>query len=347
MARHALAILVAGAAAELLLPTPARACGATAPPFYVVKDQAPASDATPLNAPLVITLEADPNGPADPNFNPSLTLMESDSDVPVELESLGGLPTLTWRPNTSLEPETQYEAHFNPGYEGIPDTIWTFTTGTESTPTLSLEGELAVTFEPGTDTVFSCPAGGGIGCDGTAGCTSEVVAVTKARVKIPHAIAGFMRRSGALWLTDDLPYQFSPESKTSPAPYHGANVSRVEYVDLDDLDLREALITVPDGERRYQPCFAFAASDARGDQATSAPLCVDLPAKPEPIQDQGDPGFLDGAERAPNPAASSSRTSKGCGFSPQRTGHGHWLAALALCGLVRRRTRRLSAAPRP
>jgi len=322
-----------------LVPRPAQACGASAPPFYVVQNQAPTTAGTPLNAPLVVTLVADPSGPTDANLSPRLTLTKSESDVALDLASFGGPTTLIWVPLQALEPETQYEAHFNPGYEGVPDTIWTFTTGNHATPALSLEGELSVTFEPGKDTVLSCP-GGGIGCgpDDAAACTSEMVDVTKARVKIPHAINGFVDRAGVLWLTDDTPYDFSPESKTTPPPYHGANVSSAEYVNLDDPDLREVLITVPEGEGPYRPCFAFAASDARGDKATVAPLCVDLPPKPQPVEDNGDPGFLDGAEHSPSSSPSSeSRTSKGCSFGAQRTTPSPWLGALMLLALVVRR----------
>src|SRR5205085_11134414 len=142
-------------------------------------------------------------------------------------------PRLTWIPIESLEPETTYEAHFNSGYEGVPDTIWTFTTGRESAPPLSLEGHLEVTFEPGTDTVQTCPPPNPCGYD-EASCTSQIVQVTKPRVKIPRAIGGFPGRTGDVWPTDDMPYDFSPTSKTAPPPYAGLYVSVVGRVDLDD-----------------------------------------------------------------------------------------------------------------
>lgn len=333
-------ILAAGVLAGLMQTGAALACGATAPPFYVVTEQAPTSAAAPLNTPIVVTLGESADGPVVEGFNPSLTLTKAGSDIAIALKSLGGPPNLAWVPLESLEPETTYEAHFNPGYEGIPDTIWPFTTGKESTPALSLEGELEVTFEAGTETFYSCPTTlNTCGTNDKADCTRQDVEVTKARVKLPRALDGFAKRSGVLWLTDDMPFDFSPGSKTAPPPYQGRNVSRVHYADLDGPSVVDVLITVPSQEEAYQPCFAFAASDARGDQATSAPLCVDLPAVPVVVENDADP-LANDIER--------SGTSKGCSFGAQRAScNNGWLAALALVALVRRRRATLSAARRP
>ena len=336
----------------------ALACGATAPPFYVVERQAPTGEVTPLNTPLVVGLREDATQPPVESFNPSLTLTDARSKVSLELKSLGGLPTLAWVPVTPLDPETTYEAHFNPGYEGVPDTTWAFTTGTDSTPTLSLEGKLAVTFEPGTDTISECASGANFGCGA---CTSRgVVKVTKARVKIPHASGGFPRRIGTLWLTDDLPYDFSPASKTGPQPYQGHNVSVAQYADLDDPAVSDVLITVPDEEVAYKPCFAFAASDARGDQATIEPLCLEQPRLPTSEAGSAGNGSDTGASGGPvtDPHGGSadglqmpsSRTSEGCSFGAEPANGSAWLATLGLLALRRRRAwppASLSAARRP
>jgi MYXO-CTERM domain-containing protein len=251
-----------------------------------------------------------------------------------------------WAPVAALEAETAYEAHLNRGYEGVPDTIWTFTTGTKSTPPLSLEGELEVTLEPGTDTILECPSDRKPACSNSEGCTDRVVAVSKARVKIPRSIDGFPRRFGHLRLTNDVPFDFSPASKT-PSPDAGYDVSVEEYTNLDDPSVTEMQITVPDRAVAYRPCFAFSAVDERGDQATSKPLCL------EPIAPAANEG---GAGAMPNPddglAANKppSATSEGCSVGPTKPNGSVWLAALGLYALARRRrgpVGALSAARRP
>lgn len=329
-------VLLGGVAALLLQTGAAAACGATAPPFYIVQEQAPTSTTAPLNTPLVVTLVPDTSGPVAESFNPTLTLMRGGSADSIELKSLGGLLTLTWVPVAPLDAETSYEAHFNPGYEGIPDTIWTFTTGTESTPPLSLEGALEVTLESGTDTVLQCPAGAQSKCgpDTAAGCKDVEIEVTKARVKIPRATGGFAARSGALWLTDDLPYDFSRETKSVPPPYQGKNVSLAQYADLDDANVVDVLITLPTEEVAYQPCFAFAASDGRGDEAFSEPLCLDQPIPP--LADEGTGGSAATPGGLGNDIKKPPQTSEGCSMSHGQRARHAWLAALALLGLLRR-----------
>jgi MYXO-CTERM domain-containing protein len=322
-------VLSGGFATALLHGGTALACGASPTPYYDIVPGGPKGDMTPRNAPLVVDLKANANGPVDAGFFPTLTLTKVGSDVAIELKSHGMVPPrLTWIPIEPLEPETTYQADFNSGYEGVPDTIWTFTTGRESAPPLSLEGQLEVAFEPGTDTVETCPPPNPCGYD-LSKCTTQIVQVTKARVKIPHAIGGFPGRTGELWLTDDLPYDFSPESKTAPPPYAGQNISVVERVDLDDPSVQDVLITVPDPSVAYRPCFAFAASDGRGDQATTQPLCLETPIMP-----------ADGFDAASDDDTQNPRTSKGCSFRPESGSNSSsaWLAALSLLVLLRRRT---------
>lgn len=317
----------------------ALACGMAPTPYYVVEQRAPTGATAPRNAPIVVQLKEDPNGPAVDTFAPILTLTKAGSDVPVELRSLGGRPTLVWVPTASLEPDTAYEAHFNPGYEGIPDTTWTFTTGAESTPPLSLEGGLKVTFEPGTDTILECPSDRALGCgDSGSGCTSRTLAVTKARVVIPRPHDGFPQRFGRLRLTDDMPYDFSLPSKTLPPPYQGHNVSVEEYADLENPDLIEVLITVPQQAVAYQPCFAFAATDARGDQATSEPLCLEAIM---PVSNEGGAGpTLDPDEGLANEMQKpTSTSSKGCSFDRNPSSGSVWVIGLGLFALVRKRWR--------
>jgi hypothetical protein len=344
----------------------ALACSLLGPPFYVVKQRAPSGGATPLNTPLTVQVAEDADGPvveSFESFKPSVTLTKAGSAI--ELKYLGGLRTvdsgvepLSWVPVEPLEPETTYEAHFNPGYEGIPDSSWAFTTGSESTPALALEGALAVTFEAGTETDYDfndCPADS---C-GFSSCPHRVVKVTKARVKIPRAFGGFPRRLGTLWVTDDEPFDFTPASETDPEPNGGHRAGRVEFADLDNPNITEVLITVPEVDTPYRPCFAFAASDLRGDQVTIDALCVD---PPKPLLGEGgaandpDSGASGGpATPAPNDgraddvAKPTSTSSQGCGFGAERADGRAWLAALGLLLLLRRRAGQtaLSAAPRP
>ncbi len=316
----------------------ALACGASAPPYYVVEQQAPTGASAPINVPIVVTLRIDPNGPVGENFSPALSLTKAGSDVLVQLKPLGGLSTLTWVPVQPLEPDTTYEAHFNPGYEGIPDTIWPFTTATKAAPTLSLDGQLQVSLESAVESVATCPCTPGCGNQGdcAGACSNQLVNVTKARVVFPRALYGFAERAGAVWLTDDKPYEFFPFSKTGPKPYQGNNVSTVAYADLDDPDVTEVLITLPEGEAPYKPCFAFDATDARGDQATAQPLCLDelFPAGTA----SEDPTVVDpddGHDGLAHDMKQPSRTSSGC--SVGRAGYsGAWLVSLGLLGLMRR-----------
>jgi MYXO-CTERM domain-containing protein len=329
-------------AAGLAHGSTARACGATAPPFYVVERQAPTSAAAPLNTPLLVTLTEEPSGPADDGFAPTLTLTKAGSDLAVELKPLGGLPTLSWIPVAPLEPETTYEAHFNPGYEGIPDTIWPFTTGTESAPPLSLEGELHVTLESGVEAVDVCnPCVNKCGNEGdcAAACRVEFQNVTKARVTLPRAVNGFAQRTGALWLTDDKPYDFSEITKTLPEPYRGANVSVLTYADLDDPNITEVSITLPEAELAYKPCFAFEATDARSDRAAAAPLCLDAPF---PAANQAEPDPNQPGDGLANDIIKP-RTSSGCSVGHPTASGSAWLAALAVMGLTRKRRRPASA----
>lgn len=340
MRTAALGVLACGVAARLLQSASVLACGASAPPFYVVKEQAPTSAAAPLNTPLIVTLIEDADGPVVESFNPTLTLTRGRADIGIELKALGAPPTLVWVPVEPLAPGTLYVAHFNPGYEGIPDSTWSFTTGTESTPPLSLEGELEVTLESAVEFVPTSPCIPGCGnagdCAGAG--TSEFVNVTKARVKIPRAVDGFAQRTGAVWLTDDKPYDFSPISKTGPLPYEGTNVSILSFADLDDPSVTEVLITLPEEQTPYEPCFAFAASDARGDRAISKPLCLDRPIMP--VANEGDavsdPATPDGlANDIQKPG-----TSKGCNVGRPASGNGTWLGLVVPLAMIRGRRRR-------
>lgn len=336
-----LGIALLGLVAGLSHAGTAQACGASPEPVYVVDTAGPTSTDTPLNAPLFVYLREEPTASPGQALAPSLTLTIEGSDETMAVESRGYGPELVWVPVETLEPETTYEAHFNPGYEGVPDTIWTFTTGTETQTVLSLEGKLEVTLEGGTQTVWQCPQNAcPCGCseaEMAAACTTVEVPVTNARVKLPRTVDGFSKRVGTVVLTDDQPYDFSIPTKGASEPYWGNNVSSSHYVDLDDADVTELLIPLPEGETAYRPCFAFAAGDARGDQAVQS-LCLDetFPAATDEPAATPDPK----GDGLANDQIKPKSTSEGCSLSRAPAGSGGWLALVGLLSALQRRRRR-------
>jgi MYXO-CTERM domain-containing protein len=336
-----LGIALLGVVAGLSHSGTARACGETPQPAYVVDTAGPTSTDAPLNTPLFVHLREDPTASPRQEATPTLTLTIAGTDEALPVQPPGYGPDQAWVPIEPLEPETTYEAHYNLGYEGAPDTIWTFTTGTETQPALSLEGKLEVTLEQGTQTVLQCPKDACIcGCseeDRAAACTQSEVPATNARVKLPRAAGGFSKRGGVLVLTDDRPYDFSRATRDTPEPYLGLAVSRPHQVDLDDPDVTELLIPLPEGETAYRPCFAFFAADARGDEATAESLCLDetFPAagEPEPTSNPHGNGLVDDTIKPTS-------TSKGCSLGGAPAGSGAWLALLGLVSVVQRRRRR-------
>ena len=306
----------------------AAACGASAPPYYIVDEAAPHGPDAPLNTPIVVTVKEGEDGPVVTELAPSLVLMMLGDEQALPLKPLLGAPTLAWVPLAPLAPNTTYEAHYNPGYEGIPDSVWQFTTGDSQTPPLALSGKLSVTLEEGIDTFYTAPSR----C-GSVPTDTEERRVTKARVKLPTISGGFPRRFGELHLTDERAYEFAEPSKTAADPNEGHLVSTSAYVSLDEE--QQMLITLPEEEQPYRPCFAFRATDGRGDQVVAAPFCLDqpfpLPAEPEP----------EPTSAAPVVADDDLHTSSACSFSVPRAPRGSLfviaVAGLALATRVRRR----------
>jgi MYXO-CTERM domain-containing protein len=216
---------------------------------------------------------------------------------------------------------------FEPGQlvDVPPATPWTFTTGSEQVPTLSLEGELSVTFEAGED-----PA---IGDCTSCGClpSGEMLQVTKARVRLPRAVGGFEPRRGQLFLTDDVPESFSTPSKGDPEP-PAHNVSLGGFAVLTGDAGQEILITVPDESTPYVPCFAFQAFDARDDRATAEPLCLHTQAQGS-IPNEG----------TSQPDSVGPNTSSSCSIDGGSSPRSAWLPAALLLGLLSRRRRSRNA----
>jgi MYXO-CTERM domain-containing protein len=268
--------------------TSALACGATAEPYYVPSQQGPTGNDVALNAPLVVDLSERADGPAEPHLNPRLTLTVEGTDEAPELTRIGSAPRLVWVPQAPLAPSTTYEAHFNPGYEGHPDTIWRFTTGQELTPPVALEGDLEVTFEAGTEPLKECGNNCGTDCRqvGTVG-------VTKARIRLPRAVLGFPRYHAEVWLTDDAPYDFSR------GPRRGlVNLSTWISYDERGQPTEDALFTVPEEEQAYRPCVSVRVVDERGDAAVAPSFCAERVS----TFAKGGSGCSFGVARAPSAA---------------------------------------------
>ena len=341
-----LGIALLGLVAGLTRSGNARACGATPEPIYLVDTAGPTSTDAPLNTPLFVNLREDPTvePEEDQGRSPTLILTVEGTDEALAVKTPGAGPEEVWIPVEPLEPETTYQVRYNVGYAGAPDTSWTFTTGTETRAALSLEGELEVTFEPGTQTLSQCPQGAcPCGCSAeeqAAMCTETEVPVTNARVKLPRVIGGFSRRGGAVVLTDEKPYVLRPAKDAEPYS-HAVQVSR--QVDLDDPEVVDVLIPLPEAETAYHPCFVFLANDARRDEAT-VQLCLEesLPATGGTNTTSGGSGNFPATPDNGNDVVRSSETSKGCNVgnaSPSRGASG-WLALLGLVSVAQRRRRR-------
>jgi MYXO-CTERM domain-containing protein len=336
-----LGIALLGVVAGLSHSGTARACGATPQPAYVVDTVGPTSADAPLNTPLFVYLREDPAAPTDQEVTPTLTLTIQGTDKTVALKPPGAPPDQVWVPVEPLESETTYEARYSAGFEGEPDTVWTFTTGTETQPTFSFEGKFEVTIEPGIQTVVQCPKDACIcGCseeEQAAKCTEVEVPVTNARLKLPRAIGGFSKRGGVVVLTNDQPDDFSDITKQEETEPHVFAVASNQQVDLDDPDVTEVIIPLPEAETPYRPCFAMLANDARGDIALAEPLCLDetFPAASNQPEATPDPHLVDDTIKPKG-------TSEGCsvGGTSSSQGTSAWLALLGLVSVVQRRRRR-------
>lgn len=289
----------------------------------------------PLNAPIVLRLSESVTDSDAPPFTPTLSLRASTSDevvnVPGSILGLSLDGELSFVPEGNLPPSTTFLATFLSGQEVVttdrpPGTTWSFRTGTETSPSLSLEGELSVTLEPGEDNALECP--NNCGCT----ATGAAFAVTKARVKLPRLVGGFRAHRGELWLTDETPYHFDlptvePDSHVVQV---GGQLSR------DELAAGEALITLPAEDVAYSPCFSFRALDARGDQVLSPALCLekdDFVGAPS-----SDPPGATGSEDTASP-----RRSSACSFTPTTGSPEAWLSVLLLLATLSRRRELKSA----
>lgn len=299
----------------------ALACGASAPPYYVVASQLPTGEGAPLNTPLVVELTESADGPVYDAINPTLTLSVKGNDEALEVKAVGAASRLSWVPVEPLEPSTEYEAHVNLGYEGHADTIWTFTTGDVTAPSLALEGELEATLEAGREPILQCDR-----CGGPCTDTGEEREVTWANLTLPRVKDGFSGRRGEVWLTDDTPYSFTSDEKpaASETDTHLVSLSTFVLFDDDGKPTQNVRLTLPEEAEPYHPCFVLRVFDDRGDTAISEPLCLEASfptVDPEPVVTDRE-----------------SNTSSGCSFGVNSpTGASSLLAALGFVALLRRR----------
>jgi hypothetical protein len=313
---------------------PAQACGMSSTPWYTVIDMAPSGAEVPLNAPIVVRLDEVVVDGNLPPLDASLLLydgtLKEERAVPASILGLSPDGELSFVPEADLPPNTTFSASFFSGQEDPSLTsspraiaIRSFTTGTETAPSLSLEGELSVTLEPGEDRALECP-------NACSGCTATgpAFAVTKARVKLPRLVGGFATQRAELWLTDNVPQRFD---NGEPNPHV---LQLGGWLSVDELEAGEALWTLPEEQTPYRPCFAFKAFDARGDVVEAAPLCLEEADDFAGAPVTGGPGAM-----APGQSASS-RNSSACSFVPTSAGYGAWLPALLLLGALSRRKSR-------
>lgn len=321
----------------LLRAEPAQACGASPTPRYTVLDMSPLSTDAPLNAPIVLRLGKNVTDSDAPPLTPSLYLRASTSDETTAVSAsslgLGSDGELSFVPEANLPPNTTFAATFHTGQETASadqpaGTTWSFRTGSETAPGLSLEGALSVTLEPGEDNALECP--NNCGCT----ATGPAFAVTKARVKLPRLVGGFPTQRAELWLTDNAPATFL-------APHDIGSGSRMVQLGgqlrPEELEAGEAVWTVPEEETPYKPCFAFQAFDARGDVAQAQSLCLDeyFPSVTQSggLGTAGSTGATSSKDRA------DTHTSSACSFAPAARGFQAWLPALLLLGGFSRRWR--------
>lgn len=313
--------------------TPALACGASNPPYYVVSDQAPSGEDVPLNAPLLVELAESADGPVYPEISPSLVLTLEGEGEAVPLVAVSRVPHLAWVPSSRLQPGKTYEAHYNPGYEGHPDSIWQFTTGDSVKPAITLEGSLQATLEPGSDPILECST-----------CGSDCVEkgrrpVTQARLRLPRVASGFDPRRGELWLTDDSAFTFPAPDQDSAPSTEGHTLALVTSVtfDAEGYPTSDILVTLPEEDAPYRPCFALRVTDGRGDRATAEPLCL-----AETFPNQGASPPQDDTQE-PVLGNGASNTSSACAFGRERLGASSALGALLLVGAAALRRRLLGA----
>lgn len=304
-------------------------CGVSPLPYYVVDTEWPTGDAVPRNAPLVVELAAQVDGPTNAVLNPKLVLTLRGEAVEIPTRALGAAPRLVWIPNAALAPDATYQAHFNSGYEREPDTMWEFTTGDAVAEPLSLQGKLVVTLESGTDPIVEC------GLCGTNCVEKGQRLVTKARVKLPVVQDGVGARSGELWLTDDTPRDLSLPEKADVASAPEVHlVSLASYVSFDDAGLatRDVLVTLPEEADPYVPCFALRVTDDRGDSAVAESLCLNRQFSSRSTES-------DGLDRDPGDGEQAS-TRSGCSFAPASSQNARGSSVLALaCAMAALRRR--------
>jgi hypothetical protein len=244
-------------------PSAARACGAAPTPWYTIDRQAPLGEGVLLDAVLSVEMLETASPSEASLLLPTLELSVAGANATTEVlpRERGTTNRLTFVPPKALLPLTTYHASFHTGQTLVsggeapaqPTSVtWEFTTGEDSSEPLTLDGKLAVSLEPGQDPVYTCGNDCGTDC-----VESSHVAVTKARVTLPLVTGGVPGKFfGTLTLT-------------------GENVSLERPVELTPGKAAEVLITLPQEEQPYTPCFAFEVSDDRGSSAKAKELCLD------------------------------------------------------------------------
>ena len=330
------------------------------PPHYTysIDEFGPKVAGVALNAPLLLNIGEHSNEEdIEQELDPVIELTAEGSDAKVVLSPtylVGNAGIVAFVPQAPLQPNTTYSATARLDAKVTEPSAsvlasWQLTTGTETQPSLELDGDLKVTFEEGIDAVFDCESE--LGSCGPECIEVSKVKVTKARITLPSVLGGFAEQ-----------YVAGSVSIYPTASSGDDGTLKIEHVPgLKAGEPGELLVTMPlvDG-KAYRPCFSFEVSDARHDSIRSTPVCLDeaFPEpteemeepKPEPEPEENDlPNDMVGPNDPPGENASDSelaadneraprRTSAGCSTSGGSHGFGSTLGLLlGLLAFSRRR----------
>jgi hypothetical protein len=159
-----------------------------------------------------------------------------------------------------------------PGAEGPLMGRFTFQTGDDLTPPLTLAGPLRVRLETYDSDVITCETHtscGPVGCKKTG--TERAL---RARVTVPAARGGldFDGYRGIMYFTDNAPVTFSGEGEGRGAP--GGLIYGGHYLELRPGVETEVLTNVIDEHGPYTPCFSLNVWDPGGHAVQADPICL-------------------------------------------------------------------------
>jgi hypothetical protein len=324
----------------LLRPVQGQACTKAAM-SYVYDSGAPRDADVSLNAPLIVTLNADSTAPLLDSY-PELVHVATGLAVPladpryVMPTQFGPRRVVSFVPLAELEPTATYRVGVKMARDASAvgtteeTASWEFTTGTSRVPAMSVDGTFGMLFEEAVVTHRDCPAYEGCGEYCVDNGTDRV---TKAHVTLPRILGGFRDYGLAahVILTNDAPYSYG-------APPEVTVATQVDVADATEPVTVELIVPPRKSGEAFRPCVLAQITDARGDSLDVAAQCFDAitPIQVALERDHDEPS-ADGVDQ---PGAAGSKRSSACSFGSSPSSVGDiWLSAtvLAACGLLRRR----------